>query len=131
MHLAIEPGILAVSGFTPVASETVDAHGAAECPVRMEAVVEAVHGLAEKDESLRGRTALIEVRVTRVHVSPDIPMDGVADRIDPDKWRPLIMSFQEFHGLGSKVGSSRLGTVPESLYRGPDIARARLRHAPP
>jgi len=34
------------------------------------------------------------------------------------------MSFQQFYGLGSKVNPSTLGTVPEALYRGPDIERA-------
>ena len=52
-------------------------------------------------------------------------MDGEPNRIDPDKWRPLILSFQEFYGLGPKLRASRLGTVPEALYRGPDIERAR------
>ena len=28
-------------------------------------------------------------------------MDGWPNRIDPDKWRPLIMSFQKFYGLAS------------------------------
>lgn len=114
-----------VSGFTPIASETVCPPRVAECPVQMEAVVEAVHGLAAGDPVLTGRISVIEVRIQRVHVTPDILMDGAPNRIDPDKWRPLILSFQEFYGLGPKVHSSRLGTIPESLYRGPDIDRAR------
>ena len=47
-------------------------------------------------------------------------MNGQRDRVDPDKWRPLIMSFQEFYGLGEKVHESRLGQVPEPLYRTAD-----------
>jgi flavin reductase (DIM6/NTAB) family NADH-FMN oxidoreductase RutF len=61
----------------------------------------------------------------RVHVDETILMSGESDRIDPDKWRPLIMSFQQFYGLGANVHESVLGTIPESAYRGPDIERAR------
>jgi len=52
-------------------------------------------------------------------------MPGEHDRIDPDKWRPLIMSFQQFYGLGPKLHDSTLAQIPESMYRGPDIERAR------
>ena len=51
-------------------------------------------------------------------------MTGSSNRIDPDKWRPLIMSFQEFYGLGEKLHSSALGGVPERLYRSRDIEEA-------
>ena len=55
------------------------------------------------------------------------PTPGSAiDRIDPDKWRPLIMSFQEFYGLTPmKLAPSALAEIPERLYRGTDIERAR------
>jgi len=121
-----EPDKFGISEFTAVASETVVPPRVRECPVQLEAVVETVHGLAEDDPVLRGRTSVIEVRIQRVHVDPSIQMDGQPNRIDPDKWRPLILSFQEFYGLGPKVHPSRLGTVPEALYRGPDIERARF-----
>ena len=39
---------------------------------------------------------------------------GEPDRIDPDKWRPLIMSFQNFYGLRSQLHESTLAKVPES-----------------
>ena len=53
-----------------------------------------------------------------------IVMEGQPNRVDPDKWRPLIMSFQEFYGLGERVHASTLGTIPERLYRTPDIEEA-------
>jgi flavin reductase (DIM6/NTAB) family NADH-FMN oxidoreductase RutF len=121
-----EPNKFGTSGFTATASETVSAPRVRECPVQLEAVVEAVHGLAENDPVLRDRTKVIEVRITRVHADRSILMDGEQNRIDPDKWRPLILSFQEFYGLGPKLHSSRLGTIPEGLYRGPDIERSRI-----
>jgi len=114
-----------VAQLTPVPSETVDAPRVMECPVQMEIVVEDVHSLAEQYPDQRGRILTLELRVTRIHLEKSIVMEGHPNRVDPDKWRPLIMSFQEFYGLGEKVHSSRLGTIPESEYRTPDIHRAR------
>src|SRR5215475_12922003 len=82
------------AGLTEVLSETVAAPRARECPIQMEAVLAAQHGLGE-DSPWKGGLCAFEVRIQRVHVAPDILMDGFANRIDPDKWRPLIMSFQK------------------------------------
>ena len=112
------------AGLTPVSSETVAAPRALECPVQMEAVVAARHGLGE-DSPWKGGLTIFEVRIQRVHVRPDILMDGHVNRIDPDKWRPLIMSFQEFYGLGPKLHASKLGEIPEEMYRTPDYERAQ------
>ena len=59
---------------------------ATECPVQLEARVDAVHGLAADDDKWRGRLLSIEVRITRVHVDErcssrasaiaSIPIDG-------------------------------------------------------
>ena len=118
------------AGLTPQPSETVAAPRVRECPVQLEAKVEALHGLAEDDPALRGRIAVIEVRVVRVHVEEKILMSGQPDRIDPDRWRPLIMSFQEFYGLTpQKLHASTLGLIPERLYRSPDVDRARTEKA--
>lgn len=64
----------------------------------------------------------IEVRIQKMHLEESIPMNGEANRIDPDKWRPLIVSFQQFYGLGPRLRDSRLASVPESAYRTPDMA---------
>ena len=114
-----------LAGLTPVPGETVGAPRVLECPVQMEVVVEDVHSLADRYEDQRGRILTLELRVKRIHLEESILMEGHPNRVDPDKWRPLIMSFQEFYGLGEKVHSSRLGTIPESEYRTPDIQRAR------
>ena len=59
---------------------------------------------------------MFELRVQRVHVHPYLLMDGHADRIDPDKWSPLIMSFQKFYGL-----------TPHQVHRGsPRFPSARI-----
>lgn len=114
------------AGLTPVASETVAAPRVRECPVQLEAIVEATHGMAEDDPVQRGHLVCIEVRIQRVYVEESILMNGEANRIDPDKWRPLIMSFQQFYGFGSKLHASTLGEIPESMYRSPDVGRARI-----
>lgn len=120
-----EPDKFGVAGLTPVESEVVGAPRVAECPVNLEAVVEDVRSLAGDDDAQRGKILVFEVRIVRVHVHDDIRMPATSDRIDPDAWRPLIMSFQHFYGLGPRVHSSTLAQVPERLYRGPDIERAR------
>ena len=114
-----------IAGLSPMASETVAAPRVKECPVQLEAVVEVTHGIAEDDTRQRGHLACIEVRIQRVHIKESILMNGESNRIDPNKWRPLIMSFQEFYGLGPQLQASTLGQIPESLYRSPDVYRAR------
>lgn len=115
-----------LSGLTPVRSETVGAPRALQCPVQLEAVVEAKHDVAAEDDTLRGAVVTFEVRIQRVHADESILMSGHTDRIDPDKWHPLIMSFQNFYGLeGKPLQGSTLAQVPEALYRSPDVDRAR------
>ncbi|SEO36342.1 flavin reductase family protein [Actinacidiphila rubida] len=113
------------AGLTPVPSETVAPPRAAECPVAMEAVVEAAHPLADDDPEQRGGITVFEVRIQRVLVHDAIRMAGSDRRIDPDRWRPLLMSFQELYGLGGRLRPSALAGIPEDVYRGPDIARSR------
>jgi flavin reductase (DIM6/NTAB) family NADH-FMN oxidoreductase RutF len=119
---------------TPVPSETVAAPRALECPIHLEAKVANVHRVMadEYDYSIHDRSVectlegiiCIEVRITRVHVHPSIVMDGHPNRIDANRWRPLIMSFQRFYGLGDELTVSKLARIPESMYRSPDIDRA-------
>ncbi|MFD9889865.1 flavin reductase family protein [Amycolatopsis sp. NPDC059027] len=120
-----EPDKFGRAGLTPIPAETVEAPRVAECPVVMEALVEGVHPIAEDDEAQRGGIVAIEVRVQRVGAHDDVRMAGTDNRIDPDAWRPLIMSFQELYGLGPKLRPSTLASIPERLYRSPDIERAR------
>ena len=117
-----------VAGLTPLASTVVTAPRVAECPVQLEATLEAVHPLAVRDPARRGALVAFEVRVVAVHVHQAIRMAGHADRIDPDRWRPLIMRFQHFYGLGPRAHDSTLARIPESAYRpkAPDVPRLAL-----
>lgn len=114
-----------LAGLTPVPSHTVAPPRVLECPVQLEAVLEAAHGLGESDVDVCGRLLTLEVRIQRVHIEDSIALAGHPDRIDPDRWRPLIMSFQQFYGLGPRVHDSALARIPEALYRSPDVDRAR------
>ena len=108
-----------LSGLTALGGDTVAAPRALECPVQLEAKLAHVHELAQDEKVWRGARA-IEVRITRVHAHPAIMMEGEANRIDPDKWRPLIMSFQQFYGLTpEKLQRSELGQIPERYYKPP------------
>ena len=108
----------ATAGLTPVPSLTVQAPRAIECPVQLEAVLEAIHPIADEDPVWRGRSLALHVAIRKVHAATDILADGEPDRIDPDKWRPLIMSFQQFYALApGRAHASDLAKIPEAAYR--------------
>lgn len=115
-----------ISGLTPVPSETVDAPRILECPVQMEAVIEGKHWISEDDTVQKGNIVCFEARIQRVYLDESIVMEGDTNRVDPDKWRPLIMSFQKFYGLGGgEIHESTLAEIPEAMYRSRDVDRAR------
>lgn len=117
MGYAHEADKFGVSGLTPLDSIDVAAPRVLECPVQLEAVLAASHPIAENDPDRRGFLTALEVQIRRVHVHEQLLMEGHENRIDPTRWRPLIMSFCEFFGLGPKVHPSRLAQIPESSYR--------------
>jgi flavin reductase (DIM6/NTAB) family NADH-FMN oxidoreductase RutF len=107
---------LSVAGLSAAASQLVRAPRIQECAVQLEAVLETVHAFGNRPDKCSNALAF-EVRVVRAHIEESILMQGFKDRIDPDKWRPLIMSFCEFYGLGEKIRRSTLAEIPESAYR--------------
>ena len=104
-------------------SDIVAAPRVRECPVQLEATLEATHQMAQADWP--GGAQCFELRILRAHIEESIMMKGETDRVDPELWRPLIMSFQKFYGLGPQLEPSILAQVPETIYRTPDHARAR------
>lgn len=105
-----------VSGLTPTSSELVAAPRIEECPVHLEAVLETWHPFGHRPD--KGPTGYaFEVRIVRAHVDDSILADGKSNHIDPDKWRPLIMSFCRFYGLGDQLMDSILAEIPETMYR--------------
>jgi len=115
------------AGLTPVASELVAPPRVLECPIHLEAELAAVHPLAVADPARRGRAVALEVRILRVHVNDAVRLAGYQDRIDPERWRPLIMSFQHFFGLGERVHPSRLAGIAEEAYRVPGVIPSAAR----
>ncbi|XXG97279.1 hypothetical protein Hte_003575 [Hypoxylon texense] len=107
------------AGLHPQASSFVAPRRIAECPVQMECQLVQASPLRKDLPDRTGLAIAVEVRVLRIHVLQSLRMEGHPNRIDPDKWRPLIMSFQEFYGLGGgKVVPSVLGRIDEEMYRG-------------
>jgi len=117
MGYRYEPDKLGVGGLTAEESDVVAPPRIRECPVQLEAVLEKAHPLADSDPLRKGNLIALEVRIVRVHVEERLLLEGYEDRIDPDAWHPLIMSFCRFYGIGSQVHPSRLAEIPESAYR--------------
>jgi flavin reductase (DIM6/NTAB) family NADH-FMN oxidoreductase RutF len=89
---------------TAVESQVVRPPRVAECPVQLEAVVENIHNFETSDSYL----ASIEVRIVRSYFDEEILNQEKRHYVDTDKWKPLIMSFCEFYGVGNKLHPSRL-----------------------
>ncbi|KAG4433395.1 hypothetical protein IFR05_011131 [Cadophora sp. M221] len=105
------------AGLTALKSDLVVPPRIEECPAQMEAELVGVYEMMQ-DADVGGFIAL-EVKVVRTHVHQYIRMEGSENRIDPDKWMPMIMSFQELYGLkGKKVEKSELARISEEEYRG-------------
>jgi flavin reductase (DIM6/NTAB) family NADH-FMN oxidoreductase RutF len=126
MGYEYEADKFARAGMTPVPSETVAVPRALECPIQLEAVLATHHEMSQDMERGGIDIKLFEVRITRVHVLPELLVEGKPNRINPDRWSPLIMSFQKFYGLNlDALHPSRLADIPEDMYRSPDVDRAR------
>jgi flavin reductase (DIM6/NTAB) family NADH-FMN oxidoreductase RutF len=102
---------------TPVPSEAVAPPRALECPIQLEARLAGSHKIGEDNTTMRGNLIALEVEIVRVHADSSVLMAGEPNRVDPDKWRPLIMSFQQFYGLTPRLQKSTLASIPESAYR--------------
>lgn len=106
----------AAAGLTAIPSEQVRAPRVQECPVQLEVVLETIRPFGTRPD--KPTTALaFEMRVVRAYAEPAILIPGVKNHIDPDRWRPLLMSFGQFYGLGEKAGYSTLAEIPEEAYR--------------
>jgi flavin reductase (DIM6/NTAB) family NADH-FMN oxidoreductase RutF len=95
------------SGLTAQASDVVAPPRVREAPIQLEARVLDIHGVGDPTED----SAAVSVQVVRTHVAESIRKPGHRHHIDPDRWRPLIMNFLEFYGLGEQVHPSRLAEV--------------------
>jgi flavin reductase (DIM6/NTAB) family NADH-FMN oxidoreductase RutF len=93
-----------VAGFTAMESESVAPPRVLECPVQMEGIV---HDFRSFGKNVSAN--VFEVHIVKLHVDEELLVgDGSRPHIDPLRWRPLIMSFCRFFGLGGEVHPSRL-----------------------
>jgi len=99
-----EPDKFGISGFTPVKSVSVAPPRVGECPVQMESIV---HEFRPFGKNVSAN--MFEVHIVKLHVDERLLVgDELRPRIDPLRWRPLIMSFCRFFGLSGEVHPSRL-----------------------
>ena len=96
-----EPDKFGTAGLTPVASVAVAPPRIRECPVQMEGIVHDVRPFGKNVNA-----NMFEVHILKLHVAEELLVDE--RHIDPVKWRPLIMSFCRFFGVGDEVHPSRL-----------------------
>jgi len=96
-----------LAGLTAVPSDFVRPPGVLECPVQLEAVITRFIPFGIPDDY----TAAIEAHIVRAHIDEIILNPEKRHHIDSDKWKPLIMSFREFYGLGEMIHPSRLAKV--------------------
>ncbi len=89
-----------------------------QCPVQLEALLVSSHPFGKDDQKMLIPMLAIEVKIVKVHASKAILSDSFENRIDPEKWNPLLMSFLQFYSRGENAHSSRLAKVPEELYGG-------------
>lgn len=108
------------AGLTPAPSQFVAPPRVAECSAQLEARVAGRHRLAQGE--WEGGAFCFELRVLGVHLDDTIRLDGEPDRVDPDRWRPIIMSFQKFFALGPRLAPATLAQIPERMYLTPDHA---------
>jgi len=99
-----EPDKFGIAGFTAVESQTVAPPRVQECPIQMEGIVHEFHPFGKNVSA-----NVFEVHIVKLHVDEALlDNSGTRPHIDPLRWRPLMMSFCRFFGLGGEVHPSRL-----------------------
>jgi flavin reductase (DIM6/NTAB) family NADH-FMN oxidoreductase RutF len=111
-----------VSGFSAMPSVQVRPPRVRECPVQMEGIIHEYRSFG-KNVSANA----FEVHIVKLHVEESL-LEG-EKHIDPVRWRPLIMSFCRFFGLGGEVHPSRLAESDfmKFVRRGAGENRSRVR----
>lgn len=83
---------------TPLPSHLVAPPRVQECPLQLEARVQAQYPLGD------GTAVVVVVDVVRVHAHPALLQDE--RHIDPQHWHPLIYNFRHYFGLGPELGKT-------------------------
>jgi flavin reductase (DIM6/NTAB) family NADH-FMN oxidoreductase RutF len=83
--------------FTAIESESVQPARILECPIQIEAKVNAI-----RVPDYCGEFSIVETEAVHVHAHKNIIIEE--NHINPDKWSPLIYNFRHYYGLGEKLG---------------------------
>jgi flavin reductase (DIM6/NTAB) family NADH-FMN oxidoreductase RutF len=111
----------ATAGLTPLPSTQVSTPGILDCPVVMEARLAISHDMFP-GKPFQGGVLAIEVEVVSTRIRPQLKLEGHENRVDAEKWKPMIMMFSDLFGLrDGKLKHSRLADIEEELYRLPKL----------
>ncbi|KIW02069.1 uncharacterized protein PV09_06564 [Verruconis gallopava] len=98
---------------TPLPSLKIASPGITECPVVMEAELVNTHKMF-KGLPIFGGILVFELRIVNVRIHRGLKLDGYQNRVDAEKWKPMIMMFSELYGLREgKLVESKLAKIEE------------------
>jgi flavin reductase (DIM6/NTAB) family NADH-FMN oxidoreductase RutF len=112
------PDKFARAGLTAIESDTVAPPRVAECPIQLEATVARIVEIAARDPRMLVPAVSVEATVGVVHADESVRSRSYANRIDPQRWHPLIMSFLEYFDVTPSPQSPGLRAVDEETYGG-------------
>lgn len=106
------------AGLTQAPAATVGAPLVVECPIQLEATVARIQDVATNDPRMLIPTVAVEATVQVVHAHESVRSRVYANRIDPQQWHPLIMSFLEYFDVTPSAQPPGLRAVDEEFYGG-------------
>ncbi|WP_102272601.1 flavin reductase family protein [Cytobacillus massiliigabonensis] len=89
----------AISGLSPIESETVKPSRIKECPLQIEAAVKNIR-IPEHTPDF----AIVETKALQIHAHKEIIIGE--NHIDPNKWSPIIYNFRHYFGLSDQLGKT-------------------------
>ena len=95
------------AGLHALPSDLVAPQAVKECPIQLEAKIERVSDFGEPDDHI----AAVEASILRSHIDDSLIDMQNRFHIDSRAWKPLIMSFCDYYGLGDNLHDSRLAKV--------------------
>lgn len=85
-----------LGGFTPIPAVQVKPMRILECPIHAECQV--------KEITDRGSYAIVELEILMVHAEEELIF--AENKINPEKWQPLIYNFRHYYSLGECLGKN-------------------------
>lgn len=89
----------AISGLSPIESETVKPSRIMECPLQIEAAVKTIR-IPEHTPDF----AIVETKALQIHAHKEIIIGE--NHIDPNKWSPIIYNFRHYFSLSHQLGKT-------------------------